>query len=253
MHKTAQSLELPDSILARRNLLPNKPVEVKLIGQYVCLEPLDILRDAHPLFEVSNGTPISLNGLFVKSYDADELIWRYMLDGPFKNSTDFEASLLPYVNASNGLCLCIFDLASERPVGIANLMSNSPAHLKIELGGIWYSPIVQRTNANTEATYLMLKHAFGLGYRRVEWKCDTNNERSRRAALRMGFKFEGIQESHMIMKDRNRDTAWYRILDTEWPEVKEKLELMLERKIPRHLTYLEFKIEPAKNLQYRQI
>ena len=232
MLKTPQSLELPNSVLARRNLLPNKPIEIKLIGQYVRLEPLVILRDAQSLFEASNGTQISLNERFVKSYDADELIWRYMFDGPFKNSTDFEASLRPYVNASNGLCLCIFDLVSERPVGIANLMSNSAAHLKIELGGIWYSPIVQRTNANTEATYLMLKHAFGLGYRRVEWKCDTQNERSRRAALRMGFKFEGIQESHMIMKDRNRDTAWFRILESEWPGVKEKLELMLKRKIP---------------------
>ena len=106
-------------------------------------------------------------------------------------------------------------------------MNNLPAHLKIELGGIWYSPIAQKTAANTEVTYLMLKHCFKLGYRRVEWKCHSLNERSRKAALRMGFKFEGIQESHMIVKNCNRDTAWYRILDHEWPVVKQNLEDIL--------------------------
>jgi RimJ/RimL family protein N-acetyltransferase len=104
-----------------------------------------------------------------------------------------------------------------------------PEHLKVELGSIWYSPLAQRTGANTEATYLMLRHAFGLGYRRVEWKCDALNERSRRAALRMGFAFEGVQEYHYIVKGRNRDTAWFRILDREWPTVKILLERLLDR------------------------
>lgn len=85
--------------------------------------------------------------------------------------------------------------------------------------------------ANTEATYLMLKHCFELGYRRVEWKCHSLNERSRKAALRMGFKFEGIQESHMIAKNCNRDTAWFRVLEIEWPEVKQNLEQLLGRKL----------------------
>ena len=107
-------------------------------------------------------------------------------------------------------------------------MNNSPADLKVEMGSIWYSPLVQRSAANTEATYLLLRHAFSLGYRRVEWKCDTLNERSRRAALRMGFTFEGIQEYHYIVKGRNRDTAWFRVLDREWPEVRSHLERLLE-------------------------
>jgi RimJ/RimL family protein N-acetyltransferase len=106
-------------------------------------------------------------------------------------------------------------------------MTNFPQHLKVELGSIWYSPVAQRTSANTEATYLMLKHAFAIGYRRLEWKCNALNERSRKAALRMGFRFEGIQESHYIIKGRNRDTAWYRILDSEWPEVETHLESLL--------------------------
>jgi len=200
---------------------------VTLTGQYVRLEPLVVAREAQPLFDVSNGNAITLGERYIDAYDADALIWRYMFDGPFENMPDFAASLQAHVDAPNGLCLCVFDLTSGRQVGITNFMNNSPAHLKIELGGIWYSPVVQRTQANTEATYLMLKHAFDLGYRRLEWKCHSHNERSRRAALRMGFKFESIQESHMIVKGRNRDTAWFRILETEWPEVKEKLELLL--------------------------
>lgn len=218
---------LSADILSRRQLVPEKPAFIKLTGRYVHLEPMVIARDGKALFEASNGTPISLNNRSIDAYDSDELIWRYMFDGPFYNLREFEASLLPYVNALNGLCLCIFDTLSNRQVGVANLMNNSPPHLKIELGGIWYSPIVQGTLANTESTYLMLKHAFDLGYRRVEWKCDAQNERSRRAALRLGFKFEGIQESHMIMKDRSRDTAWFRIVESEWPEVKKKLQQIL--------------------------
>ncbi len=107
-------------------------------------------------------------------------------------------------------------------------MSNDPAHLKIELGGIWYSPIAQGTGANTEATWLLLGHAFGLGYRRLEWKCDSLNTRSRRAALRMGFRFEGIQEQHRITKGRNRDTAWFRIVAEEWPAVDRRLRNLLD-------------------------
>ena len=108
-------------------------------------------------------------------------------------------------------------------------MSNDPANLKIELGGIWYGPIAQRTGANTEATWLMLRHCFGLGYRRVEWKCDSLNARSRSTALRMGFRFEGIQEQHRITKGRNRDTAWFRIVADEWPAVDLHLRRLLAR------------------------
>lgn len=227
MFATSLPSQLPAAVLARCDLLPPKPAPVTLVGQYVRLEPLLVARDAPALFDVSNGSPITLGERAVDAYDADALIWRYLFEGPFENLEDFRASLQTHVDAANGLCLCVFDLASGRQVGVTNFMNNSPAHLKIELGGIWYSPIVQRTQANTEATYLMLKHAFDLGYRRLEWKCHAHNERSRRAALRMGFKFEGIQESHMIVKGRNRDTAWFRILEAEWPEVKEKLEALL--------------------------
>lgn len=219
---------LPAHILSKRALLPEKPVPAVLTGKHVRLEPLIIARDAAPLFEFSHGASIVLNGRSVGAYDADEVIWRYMFEGPFANLEAFKASLEPYVNASHGLCLCVFDVASGKQIGVANLMNNNSAHLKIELGGIWYSPIAQRTQANTEAAYLLLQHIFDLGYRRAEWKCDARNERSRRSAQRIGFTFEGIQESHMIVKGCSRDTAWFRILDAEWPEVKDKLQSLLE-------------------------
>ncbi len=116
----------------------------------------------------------------------------------------------------SGLCLCVLDRATGRQVGVTNFLNNAPEHLRIELGSIWYSPLVQGTGANTEATYLMLRHAFGLGYRRVEWKCNVRNTRSYRAALRMGFTYEGTLEAYAIATGCNRDSAWFRILDTEW-------------------------------------
>jgi RimJ/RimL family protein N-acetyltransferase len=124
----------------------------------------------------------------------------------------------------------VIDLPTDRPIGVANYLNNMPEHLRVELGSIWYSPIAQRTAANTEATRLMLGHAYALGYRRVEWKCDARNERSRRAALRMGFQFEGIQQQHMIVKGQSRDTAWFRILDHEWPGVQAHLQALLGRR-----------------------
>lgn len=213
--------------LSKRELLSEKPDSIHLNGQHIRLEPLIIERDAKTLFEMSNGKSIHLANRCMEAYDDDELIWRYMLNGPFENMDQFVANLEPQVHAPNGLCLCVFDVATERQIGVTNLMNNFSSHLKIELGGIWYSPIAQKTFANMEAAYLMLKHCFELGYRRVEWKCHTLNERSRKAALRIGFKFEGIHENHLIVKNCNRDTAWFRILDREWPDIKQYLENIL--------------------------
>lgn len=220
---------LPTEVLALRDTLPRKPNPATLTGRFVQLRPLVVEQDASPLFAMSNGQPITLGSRSVEAYDAEAIIWRYMFDGPFDTVDALAARLQTQVESPTGLCLCVVDLATGQPVGVANFMNNSPADLKIELGGIWYSPIVQRTAANTESTYLMLKHTFALGYRRVEWKCHSHNERSRQTALRMGFKFEGIQESHMIVKGRSRDTAWFRVLASEWPEVQAHLEYLLNR------------------------
>jgi RimJ/RimL family protein N-acetyltransferase len=208
---------LPAEVLARIGALPQKPEPVTLTGRRVRLAPLDLQRDADALQVISDGSPIALGDRHCAAYDPELLIWRYMAQGPFPDTTALARFLQAQVNASDGLCLTVFDLPTGRPIGVANYINNVPVHLKVELGSIWYSPIAQRTLANTEATFLMLGHAFALGYRRVEWKCDALNARSRRAALRIGFRFEGIQEQHFIVKGRNRDTAWFRILDHEWP------------------------------------
>ena len=218
---------LSGAALARRAALPVKFAPVTLTGSFVRLAPLDLARDVEALHVVSNGQPARLGEREIPAYDADALVWRYMSAGPFADAEGLRAALRAQVDALNGLCLCVFDVPTGQPVGAVNFMTNMPEHLKVELGSIWYSPLVQRTKANLEATYLMLGHAFGIGYRRVEWKCDSLNERSRRAAMRMGFQFEGIQECHYIVKGRNRDTAWFRILDHEWPSVKARLEEML--------------------------
>ena len=198
-----------------------------LVGRFVWLEPLDIERDAAALNRVSNGQPIRLGDREVGAYDAEQLIWRYLFYGPFSGVDEFKAYLHGLVEPVNLRAFTVFDAQTNHQVGITTYVANLPEHLKIELGHIWYSPLVQRSKANLESTYLMLKHAFELGYRRLEWKCDSLNERSRRSALRMGFKFEGIQEAHYIIKGRNRDTAWFRILADEWPEVRVRLESML--------------------------
>jgi RimJ/RimL family protein N-acetyltransferase len=197
-----------------------------LTGSKVRLEPLDVQRDSQALFAASNGSSIDFNGNTIADYDSDALIWRYMGVGPFTNLDHYEKYLQALVSNENGLAMCVFD-ASEHQVGVATFMNNFPEHLKVELGNIWYSPVVQGKGANMEATYLMLKHAFSLGYRRLEWKCDALNERSRRAALCMGFSFECVQEFHFIVKGRNRDTAWFRMLDHEWQLQKRILESMI--------------------------
>jgi len=116
-------------------------------------------------------------------------------------------------------------LADGEPIGVVSYLNAVAADRRIEIGHIWYVPAAQRTRANTEVTYLLLSHAFeDLGYRRVEWKCDALNARSRAAAERLGFTFEGIFRRHMIVKGRNRDTAWFSMLDTEWPRVRAAME-----------------------------
>ncbi len=206
---------LPDSVLARRAQLPARPAPVVLTGALVELRPLDLVTDLEPLHAVSSGAACRLGARSVEAYDPDARVWRYMFSGPFADAAALGAWLAPQIAAVDGLPLAV--RARGALVGVAAFVANQPAHLKIELGSIWYGPAAQGTGASAEATYLMLAHAFALGYRRVEWKCDVHNEPSRRAALAYGFTFEGVQDAHFIVKQRNRDTAWYRMLADEWP------------------------------------
>ena len=204
-------------MLARRERLPVKPAPVVLTGARVVLRPLDLDDHVEALFAVSCGAPVVVGDRRVDAYDADERIWRWMKSGPHAGVAALRAYLAAQVAAADMLPMVVIDRPSAHPVGVAAFMSNAPGDLRIELGSIWYGPIAQGTGASREATRLMLGHVFGLGYRRVEWKCDSLNERSRRAAISYGFTFEGIQHSHYIVKGKNRDTAWYRMLDHEWP------------------------------------
>ena len=127
------------------------------------------------------------------------------------------------------LFFAILDKATGEVLGSAALMRIVPAHGVIEVGTIGYSPRLKRTRIATDAMYLMARHVFeDLGYRRYEWKCDRTNEPSQRAALRLGFTFEGIFRQHMMIAGKNRDTAWFAMLDTEWPEKKAALQRWLD-------------------------
>jgi RimJ/RimL family protein N-acetyltransferase len=207
---------LPDHILSRTTQLPVKPEPVTLTGERVILRPFDHDADTEALHLISSGQTCTLRGHTVEAYDPDDRIWRWMSDGPFADAAALGRWLAAHAARPDVLSLTVHDRAIGWPVGIATFMANSPHDLKIELGNIWYGPIAQRTGVSREATRLMCRHAFGLGYRRVEWKCNALNERSRLAALSYGFTYEGTQEAHMIIKGRNRDTAWYRMLDHEW-------------------------------------
>jgi RimJ/RimL family protein N-acetyltransferase len=219
---------LSDAALARAASLPQRPAPVELIGQRIRLVPTDPARDAAPLYAVSNGTPIRVGDLACAAYDADRLVWRYLRQTTPTDPATTEAYLTQLCAAPDLLALTMLEQQSGHPVGIMTFMANQPAHLKIELGNIWVSPIMQGRRAVHTGAYLMLRHSFQLGYRRVEWKCDALNLRSRRTALRLGFTFEGIQEYHYIVKGRSRDTAWFRMLDHEWPKLRATLETWLD-------------------------
>jgi RimJ/RimL family protein N-acetyltransferase len=214
---------LPPEVLARRAALPQKPAPVALDGEVVTLRPLDLATDLEGLFAISCGAPMTLGGRSAGAFDPGERVWRYMSGGPFADAGALGAWLARQIEAPDGRPVAVRDRGTGTLVGVANLMANQPANLKIELGSIWYGLVAQGTGASAEVTYLLLEHVFALGYRRAEWKCDARNEASRRAALAYGFTFEGVQEAHYIIKDRNRDTAWYRMLAHEWPAIAPRL------------------------------
>ena len=214
--------ELPVEVLARRQQLPIRPTPITLTGQVVAMRPLDLDADVEALHAVSSGASFRLGARSVDAYDPDDKVWRWMSGGPFEDASALRRWLAYQVDAPDGLPLTVS--VTGTPVGVANFLANQPQHLKIELGSIWYGPIAQGAGVSAEVTYLMLEHAFACGYRRVEWKCDSRNQRSRRAALAYGFTFEGIQDAHYIVKRQNRDTAWFRMLDSEWPTLRERLQ-----------------------------
>ena len=179
------------------------PQPTVLTGRFVSLTPVDPNLHAASLFEGSQGTK------------SDQL-WRYLADAPPPNLESFKSYLASRA-AKDRLDFAIVDNHANEAIGLASYLAIEPTHRRIEVGNILFTPRLQRTPGGTEAMYLMARHAFELRYRRYEWKCNALNEPSRKAALRYGFQFEGIFRQHMIVKGRNRDTAWFSLLDSEWP------------------------------------
>ncbi len=190
------SRTLVDATPARR------PERVALDGRFVSLVPLGP-EHAAALYEGSHGPGAGS-------------LWAWMGDGPYGSANAFAEGIAAKA-ASADPFWAVLDAASRRPLGYLSLMRIEPAHRVIEVGNILYTPALQRTPGATEAVFLIASHVFErLGYRRLEWKCNALNAPSRRAALRFGFAFEGIFRQHMIIKGRNRDTAWYAMMDHDW-------------------------------------
>jgi RimJ/RimL family protein N-acetyltransferase len=189
-------------------------VPTTLRGRSVTLEPLDAERHGRALWEAVRG---------------HDNVWVWLGDGPFAGEADLCGSLEQKQSAQAAVFLAIIPASTGQAAGYASYMRMEPAHGVVEVGNVLLTPGLQRTRAATEAMYLMARHAFeDLGYRRYEWKCNDRNEPSRRAALRFGFSFEGIFRQHMVVKDMSRDTAWFSMLDHEWPSRKRAFEAWLD-------------------------
>jgi RimJ/RimL family protein N-acetyltransferase len=188
----------------------------ELGGRYALLRPVDPVPDAAPLYGVSHPP------------EGDERLWTYLPYGPYESVRAFEQRLHEMAASDDPLFFTIGALADQRPLGIASYLNIAPHAGSIEIGHIWFGTPLKRTVAATEAIFLLARHAFDdLGYRRLEWACNALNEPSRRAAERFGFSFEGVFRQAQVVKGRNRDTAWYSILDGEWPAIRTAFETWL--------------------------
>jgi RimJ/RimL family protein N-acetyltransferase len=193
-----------------RPLLPRTP----MTGRFCRVEPVDVERHAADLHEAN--------------LEGDGRNWSYLFNGPFTDFDEYRAWLAKMTAGSDPMFHAIVDARSGKAVGVAAYLRIEPAHGVIEVGHINYSPRLQGTAAATEAMYLMMRRVFDeLGYRRYEWKCDNLNAPSHAAARRLGFTFEGVFRQAIVYKERNRDSAWYSILDSEWPALKAAFERWL--------------------------
>lgn len=191
---------------------PSKPV---IKGTHCMLELLDINKHADKLYE-----------LLPPTNETDH--WANLPYGPFYSFINFKDWLNMVLKDQTSLMYAILDIKSQQPIGYAGYLRINPEHGVIEVGGLFFSELLKKTTAATESMYLMMQYVFKeLGYRRYEWKCNTLNQASRNAALRLGFKFEGIFRQSNVYKQCNRDTAWFSIIDTEWPDIKIKFEKWL--------------------------
>jgi len=193
-----------------------RPPRSAMEGRFCIVEPVDPARHAADLHAAN-------------SVDREGRNWTYLPYGPFDRLEDYRLWLDRVSGGDDPLFHAIVERQSAHAFGVASYMRIDPAAGVIEVGGINYAPPLQRTPAATEAMYLMMRRVFDeLGYRRYEWKCDSLNAPSRVAALRLGFRYEGMFRQATVYKARNRDTCWFSILDSEWPVLKTRFECLLD-------------------------
>ena len=162
------------------------------------------------------------------SKDTTGAIWTYMPSGPFQSAKDYADWVKKAAASQDPLFFTVIDKANAAPLGVVSYLRMQPQNGVVEVGNITFSPALQRTAMATEAMYLMMKRALGdQRYRRYEWKCDALNAPSRRAAVRLGFQYDGLFRQALVYKGRNRDTAWFSILDHEWPRLRAGFETWL--------------------------
>jgi len=185
-----------------------RPPRTAMVGRYGHVEPVDLARHADELYAANRVDPGRRN-------------WTYLASDGFDDFQGYREWLAAMTGGDDPLLHAIVDGTTGTAVGVAAFMRIEPAMGVIEVGNLNFSPLLQRTRLATEAMFLMMRRAFDeLGYRRYEWKCDSLNVPSRRAAERLGFSFEGIFRQAVVYKGRNRDTAWFSILDREWPKLR---------------------------------
>ncbi len=177
-----------------------------MIGQYVMLERLDADAHAADLFQ---------------AFVSDPTLWDYLYDGPFTSAAGFHRWLRDCTAKTDMVFYAMRDMASGFCTGMASYLRIAPDAGSIEVGNICFGPALQRSRAATEAMYLMMQWAFDAGYRRYEWRCNALNIPSRRAVQRFGFSYEGIFRQAVVVKGRSRDTAWFAMIDKEWPALRE--------------------------------
>ena len=194
---------------------PPAPSKESIAGRYCQLVPLDPDLHAADLH--------AANGL-----DVEQRMWTYLPYGPFESFEQYCEWLRAARESTDPLYFAVIDSTTKRAVGVVSYLRIDPKNGVIEVGHLAYSPRLQRTPAATECMYLLMKQAFDLGYRRYEWKCDSLNAPSRAAALRLGFQFEGLFRQAAVYKERSRDTAWYSIIDREWPQIEAAFERWLD-------------------------
>jgi RimJ/RimL family protein N-acetyltransferase len=198
-----------------------KPKADTIEGRFIRLEKLDPARHGDDLWHVLQGP------------ESDPVLWDYLPYGPFPERAAFDRWLEGNAAGSDPFFYTVIDRPSGQAQGILSLMSIVPDHGRVEIGHVAFGAAMQRTPKGSEAVYLLGKLSFELGNRRLEWKCNNANARSKRAAERFGFEFEGVFRKHLVVKGRNRDTAWYSITDDEWPAVAAGFERWLSEENQR--------------------